>query len=215
MTRMLRAIVVALLCVMLVPLAAGAHEKRDVGNGYTMTVGFLDEPPIDEEPNGLDLRVMQGSDNKPVEGLADTLKGEVTAEGQTMPLTITAAFGKPGYYQANFIPTAAGAYRFRIYGTINGQPVDQSFTSGPNTFSDVQPRATLSFPAKVQPVSAVQASASSARDTARTAEMLGIAGLVVGALGLIVGGLGLAAARRATRPAERAVPAGQDAAARP
>ena len=35
---------------------ASAHEHRDVGN-YTLVVGFLDEPAIANEPNGLSLRV--------------------------------------------------------------------------------------------------------------------------------------------------------------
>jgi hypothetical protein len=42
------------LMVVLTPTAALAHEKRTVGK-YTFTVGFLGEPSIQGQPNGLDL----------------------------------------------------------------------------------------------------------------------------------------------------------------
>jgi hypothetical protein len=54
--------------------------------------------------------------------------------------------GTPGSYTAAVIPTAAGDYSFHIFGTINGDQVDETFTSGPNTFDTVTDAATLQFP---------------------------------------------------------------------
>jgi hypothetical protein len=177
---------------------ASAHEHRQVGD-YQFIVGFLNEPAIVEEPNGLDLRVHKGQEDQgtPVEGLDKTLKAEVTSGGQTMPLELKAAFGQPGNYKGNFIPTAEGDYTFHITGTINGQPVDQKFTSSPTTFSSVGSRTALTFPVKVPPVAQVAETAANASSAADSAKLFGIAGLGVGVLGLIAGIAGIMMARGA------------------
>jgi hypothetical protein len=138
------------------PIGASAHEHRTVGD-YEFVVGFLNEPAVSGELNGLDLRVSQPSaatptadasaDGAPVEGLETTLQAEVIYGDQKMTLTLEAAYNAPGHYEAYFIPTAAGDYSFHVFGTINGTAVDETFTSGPDTFSTVIDRSTLEFPA--------------------------------------------------------------------
>lgn len=189
-------VTVALIALVLSAGLAGAHEHKTVGD-YTLTVGFLNEPSINEQPNGLDFRVAQGTgDNaKPVEGLASTLKAEVKFGGQTMPLTLEPVFNVPGSYKANFIPTAPGTYSFHITGTINNTPVDETFTSGPDTFSDVEDASALQFPTKVGSSAAVSQTAHDASDTADSARIFGIIGIVIGALGLIAGIAGMMMAR--------------------
>jgi hypothetical protein len=44
------------------------------------------------------------------------------------------------------IPVTPGDYAFHVYGTINGENVDETFTPGPETFSSVEDRAALEFP---------------------------------------------------------------------
>lgn len=195
--RLAIALVIALGLVSLAA-SASAHEHRTVGD-YELTVGFLNEPAILEEPNGLDLRVQKGSGDagQPVEGLADSLQAEVRYGGQSMPLELSPVFGRPGAYRGNFIPTAEGAYTFHITGTIEGTPIDEQFTSSPTTFSEVESRATMTFPNTVEGVGAVQEAVESAKDTANTAQLIGIAGVVVGFLGLVAGVAGLMAARGA------------------
>jgi hypothetical protein len=139
------------------PWAATAHEGRTFGN-YELVVGFLNEPAISNELNGLDLRVSElpavdaastpaaDADGTPVEGLETTLQAEVIYGDQRMPLTLRAAFNNPGHYQAHFIPTQPGDYSFRIWGTINGTEFDETFTAGPETFATVIDRTTLEFP---------------------------------------------------------------------
>lgn len=139
------------------PIGASAHEHRTVGD-YELVVGFLNEPAVSGELNGLDLRVSQPSaatpaaggdeaEATPVEGLETTLQAEVIYGDQKMTLTLEAAYNNPGHYEAYFIPTAAGDYSFHVFGTINGTQVDETFTSGPDTFSTVIDRSTLEFPA--------------------------------------------------------------------
>lgn len=199
--RLTIALLAALTALLGTVAAASAHETRQVGD-YQLTVGFLNEPAILEEPNGLSLAVQQGQgeEGTPVEGLAGTLQAEVIYGGQTRTLELRPSFGEPGSYQSDFIPTAEGAYTFHISGTINGTEIDEEFTSGPDTFSEVEPRAAMSFPNEVGSVGNVSETAASASDTADTAQMLGLAGLVVGALGLIAGIVGIVMAR-GTRPA--------------
>lgn len=182
------------------PLAVSAHEQRQVGN-YVLTVGFLNEPSYQGQPNGLDLRVAKNAANKtPVSDLEKTLKAEVIAGGKTMPLTIGPVYdngGKvPGAYKAPFVPTATGDYTFHITGTIDGQKIDQKFTSSPNTFSSVVPMADAEFPAKVPAVSQLTDDVQQAKDDASTARTFGIIGIIVGALGLITGSGAFALSRR-------------------
>lgn len=186
----------ALIALVLSAGLASAHEHKTVGD-YALTVGFLNEPSIDEQPNGLDFRVAEGTgDNaKPVEGLASTIKAEVKFGGQTMPLTLQPVFNVPGSYKANFIPTAPGTYTFHISGTINNTPVDETFTSGPDTFSDVEDASAMQFPTKVDSIASVSQTAHDASDTADSARVFGIIGIAVGVLGLIAGIAGMMMAR--------------------
>jgi hypothetical protein len=217
-TRLLAALVAATLAALLIPLLASpaaAHQAKTVGN-YHFVVGFGDEPAYAGEKNSVQLLLADAKD-KPVTDLTDTLKVEVTT-GSAEPLQLTmepffevGEFGTPGDYRAFFIPTAPGSYRFHFTGTIKGQKVDQTFTSGPKTFSDIDDPAQVQYPTK-QPTggqlatradregarmtAALAAARDQARDDAASARTLAIVGLVVGALGLLTGIAALAMRRR-------------------
>jgi len=195
--RLAVSLVLAMLATLLVVPGVLAHEHRTVGD-YEIVIGFLNEPAIVEEPNGLDLRVSRGSgeEAEPVEGLADTLQAEVIYGGETMPLELRPAFGQPGAYRSNFIPTAEGAYTFHITGEIEGMAIDETFTSGPDTFSEVASRAALTFPEEVAAVGVVAAEVSDAADSADSARTLALVALVVAVLGLLAGVTALVLARR-------------------
>ncbi len=196
--RALVATVIGLMAVGLVAGTASAHEKRAVGP-FTVFVGFASEPAIVEQPNAVQVLIRNGdSENAdPVTGAADTLKADVKFGNQTTTLSLEESDENPGDYLGNFIPTAQGPYTFRIYGTINGTNVDESFTSGPETFSEVQSSSSLQFPDKVPAIGSVAQTANSAHDTAGTAQTLGVIGIVVGILGLIAGVAGMMMARGA------------------
>jgi hypothetical protein len=184
---------------------ASAHEHRDVGE-YTLNVGFLSEPAIVDEPNGVSLGVVKGHDaavedsGTPVEGLADTLKAEVSYGGETKEVELQAVFGTPGAYKADLFPTKEGAYTFRFFGTIEGTGVDESFTSGPETFDDVVSTADIAFPAVTDDADVQGSAVANAQDAADSARTLAIVGIAVGALGLLAGAVGLYMAMR-DRPA--------------
>jgi len=171
------------------PGATLAHESRDVGE-YTFVVGFLDEPVYAGLKSGLELRISAGED--PVEGAEETLEAEVTFGDQTRALEISPSFGEPGAYRSVFFPTAAGSYTFRIFGEIDGTAIDESFTSGPDTFGDILDTAGGQFPV-VYPATADLArdaeAGAGAATMATIAIGLGAAGLLAGlvALGVTLG----------------------------
>jgi hypothetical protein len=191
-TRMGRAAALGVALTMLVGVGVTlAHESREVGE-YTFVVGFLDEPVYAGQKSGLELRISAGE--SPVEGAEATLDAEVTFGDQTRALELSPSFGEPGAYQSVFFPTAAGTYTFRVFGELDGTAIDESFTSGPDTFSEVQDTAGGQFPV-VYPAPADLArdaeAGAAAATTATIALALGAAGLVAGVVAI-----GLALARR-------------------
>ncbi len=194
--------------------SGAAHERRQVGN-YVMRVGWTDEPTFAGTKNGVQLLLSDAS-GKPVTDLPEDLKVEVIFGSQKMgPLTLDAAFGKnfgrPGDFRAALIPTRPGNYTFHFIGSLNGQRIDQSFTSSDKTFDPVQEAAAIEFPAKDPSpgemaekldrlnsrVESVRASAQDAAAGARQARLFGAIGILAGIAGLIA-----AAASRRRRPAE-------------
>ncbi len=126
------------------PFAASAHETREVATDYSFVVGFIGEPAIQGDTNGIWLEVT--SAEAPVPGLADTLQAQVIFGEETRDMTLTPAFGEDGVYEAVFIPTAPGDYTFRFFGQVNGVDVDETFTSSPEGFDAVRARSELEFP---------------------------------------------------------------------
>ena len=209
--RLTRSLVLAALAALFAPLAlpgaALAHEERVVGGKYQLAVGFLNEPPTVDQMNGLDLRVSVPSENdKPAEGLDQTLKAEVIVGGnaKSMPLALEPVEDLPGAYVAHFIPTQEGSYIFHITGSVEGTPVDERFESGPGRFDDVQSAQPLQFPQKLPDGLAMAGQLRAAQDEADSARLMGIGGLVFGLAGLLAGGIAILRSRRPTpnRPSE-------------
>lgn len=173
---------------------AFAHGHVEVGK-YELVIGFREEPAVQSEVNGLDLRVSVKASGDPVVGLEESLKAEISYGATTQPLELRARWGQEGAYTADILPTESGDYTFRIFGTIEGEPVDVTMTSSPDTFSSVGSKASIAFPAPEATPAELAATAAAAQRTATIA-------LVVGALGLLLGAAGLAfglSARRASR----------------
>lgn len=213
--RRFSAAALAAAVVLLGSTPALAHEERAVGD-LDMEAGWGAEPAFAGEVNSVQLLLSHGGE--PVVDLGDTLDLEVTFGDQTTALTLEPFFGEgegtPGDYRASFIPTRAGQYTFHFTGTIDGEDVDETFTSGPSTFDDVENPRSVEFPVQdpttgeladridrevprlVSSVDDVQASAQASADDASSAKTLGLVGLIVGAAGLVVAIVALVASRR-------------------
>lgn len=229
MNRRIAFLTAALAALALIGLAgaprASAHERRTVAGTYTFVVGFMTEPALLEEPNGISLTVTNAQTNAPVEGLEKTLKADVMAGGQSKTVDLRARFGQKGAYTADLIPTRAGTWTFVFHGTIEGTQIHEQFESGPGRFNDVQPKSDLQFPVKQPTIAELAAQvekgggpaetavqggrpspdvqrALDRADSARTTALIfGTAGTVLGALGLLTAAYALIARRR---PAVRA-----------
>ena len=218
-TRRLLPAAMLLAALLILPAApALAHEGRRLGD-LELVVGFGTEPAYAGEVNSVQLIVEHAGD--PVLDVADTLEVEVSFGDGSVQLPLEPAFGSPGEYRAWFIPTAAGRYGFHFTGTIDDEDVDETFTSGPDTFSDVEDPATIAFPAVDAPTTtqlaeligrveprlsgeiedaraAALARAAEVADDVSSAQTFGLIGLIVGALGLVVAVVALVASRKRT-----------------
>jgi hypothetical protein len=211
----------AALTMLTMPGAALAHG--DAGEGdLKMTIGFAEEPAYAGLPNAVQLMLVH--DGEAVTDLGDTLQVEVsfgdeTSEAMSLqPWFEVGEWGTPGEYRAAFTPSQPGPYTFHFTGTVDGEEIDETMTSGPETFSEVEDLASSAFPAVTVPSGAeladrieqesartqaaadaateAAAAADEAADAAASARTLAVVGLIAGALGLIVGGIALATRKR-------------------
>jgi hypothetical protein len=138
---------VATTCLILLTAApVFAHEDRVVDD-YEFVVGFADEPAYAGSKNGVSLAIADAQTGDPIEEGVE-LDVEVSFGDETGVFPMEAEFGAPGSYSAPFIPTRPGQYSFHFTGTIGNQDVDETFTSGPDTFNDVEDPKSVSFPVR-------------------------------------------------------------------
>lgn len=132
---------------------AGAHEHRVVGQ-VVMVAGWGNEPVYAGYQHPVEVFLSEPGPSEEEEGppISDVdLEVEVffgaEASGVSSgPLPMEEAFGEPGHFDADMIPTRPGTYTFRFTGTVAGQDIDEVFTSGPDTFSDASLAADIQFP---------------------------------------------------------------------
>ena len=209
------AIVVAAVAVLLVPLAgpASGHGEHKVDR-YTVEVGFGTEPAYAGVINSVQLIIT--NNGKPVTDAKGLKVAVSTGDSEPKQMALepyfSDEFGTPGDYRAFFIPTAPGAYTFKVTGTLGGRKVDQSYTSGKDGFDEVTDPAEVQYPVQ-QPSgsqltsrldrettrlnAALAAQRAAADDEVAGARRLATIGLVVGALGLLGAvGVGVLALRR-------------------
>jgi hypothetical protein len=191
--RPMLAVASALALSVLVAAPAMAHEARDV-HGYAFEVGLIDEPVFVGQKSGLEIFV--NKDDQPVEGLEKTLKATVvqgTASPRDLPLKAT--FGEKGAYSSVFIPTAAGKYTFHITGTLpDGSTMDETFTSSPTGFNEVQDVAAGQYPVQFPTQAELVAKSQKGADASGQTTIA----LALGALGVLLGlaALGVSVASR-------------------
>ena len=167
---------------------AYAHERRNVG-AYQLDVGWEDEPAYVGQLNYLHLEVADGLGKRPVTGLEKTLTADVAAGGLAPFKLEISSTAEAGVYNAPVIPTVTGTYTFHITGKIGTQTIDEKFTSGPNTFVDVDATAALQYPTKVpvadelsKKLDAISSGVDQTRIIALAALVVGIAALGVAAM---------------------------------
>ena len=125
-----------------------ARETRPIADRFTVEIGFVNEPAIQSDTNGLWLRVVEG--DQPVTGLEQTLQAEVIYGDAVRALPVIPSIDEPGVYTSTFIPVQPGDYTFHIFGTIADVTLDEVFTSAPEGVAPVDPRIDYEFPTAAQ-----------------------------------------------------------------
>jgi hypothetical protein len=142
--RALGAALLSLALFLVLPAApAHAHESREVGP-FEVVVGWWEEPAFAGQPNGPEITITR--DGEPVGEDDAELEVELSFGEQTAPYELEPAFGEDGNFTADLVPTRAGTYEFHFTGTVQGEEIDEVFTSGPETFSDIEDPAAIAFP---------------------------------------------------------------------
>jgi hypothetical protein len=189
------------------------------GQQVEFVVGWVVEPPYVDEVNSVDFwahyinaTCPQGtvSTSCPVYGLDQSLQVQVITGGQSQVLTFSPNLSNDvppvfnGEYTANIEPTVAGSYSFRIFGNVNGVPVNETFTCGPTTFECVDPPSEVQFPQQIPAghdlqvgLTNLQSQVAQLQSDIRTAYTVAGVGVVVGIIGVAVGAAAL------TRPKKR------------
>lgn len=170
----------------------------------------------DEDSGGTDGSdgmegMYHGGEAMPVEGLEGSIQVEVThaPTGTSRVQELLAVFGEPGHYVAVMIPTAAGVYEFRVFGTIEGTSIDETFVSkgGGGGFDDIRSSANLQFPEQLPELREVVGAAQGAREIAQQAQdaalaaqasgdgdggnALAVVAMVIGVVGALLGAGGI------------------------
>jgi hypothetical protein len=142
--RIIAATTVAL--IVAVPGTATAHETRNVGD-HEVVVGWSNEPAFAGFGNEVQVIITHG--RQPVEEAeleAVVAFGEEDSNVTTDPIPLEPAFDTPGEYLGYIIPTRPGTYSFHVTGTVEGEEFDETFTSGPDTFGDIENPTAVEFP---------------------------------------------------------------------
>ena len=213
---MRRVAIISALASAVVLLIAGpalAHGVYDHGT-ISIATGFQTEPAYVGQPNAVELEISKSGTPVTDVGQGD-LKVGVSFAGQSTALSLQPNFevgewGTPGDYIASFIPTQPGKYTFNIAGTVAGQQITYSMTSGPATFSEVQDPAPAMFPPVDAPSNAdlnakldaastrTDASIASAQDAASSAKTVAIVAVVVALIAIVLAVIGWRRGRTTT-----------------
>jgi hypothetical protein len=146
--RVLTLLIALVIAITALATPAMARETRPIADRFTVEIGFVNEPAIQADTNGLWLRVVEGEE--PVTGLEQSLQAEVIYGDAVRALPVIPSIDEPGVYTSTFIPVQPGNYTFRISGTIADVAIDESFTSGPEGVAPVDARIDYEFPTAAQ-----------------------------------------------------------------
>jgi hypothetical protein len=192
---------------LIAPSLALAHERRTIGGGqYDVVVGWDTEPAYVNQKNAASIRISRAGTNpaEPVTGAEKTVKVEMRQGAQTRSFDLRAAFGQPGYYLADIVPTRDGDYVWTFVGSIGSDQISEKFDTADGKFNAVQAGTDVQFPIAAPDPAQMVSELQAARSAAQSAQTVGFIGVGVGGLGLLVA-IGLWLSRPRWAPTRRSV----------
>lgn len=118
---------------------AMAHEEIVQGD-IKIVGGWVNEPPVVGQFNGIELKITRVSDSQPINNALAQLDVSIKKGAPTKSLDFQPQ-EEPGSYAAEILPTQTGQYMVVMRGTIAGQTID-----GQIEIQDVSDTAVFAFP---------------------------------------------------------------------
>ena len=116
-----------------------AHEEVTFGD-ISIVGGWVDEPSLVNELNGIILNITQISNGQPVNNALAQLDVTLQKGVDSKPLEFQPS-EESGVYTATILPTQTGQYAILMRGTIAGQAIDEQIE-----IEDVEDTARFTFP---------------------------------------------------------------------
>ncbi|MFZ0128408.1 MAG: hypothetical protein WB808_06870 [Candidatus Dormiibacterota bacterium] len=154
---------------------ASAHFVFTAGK-YRIAIGWQFEPAGGTDtyvgaPNAIQVFIDVPSASNPIGTPVSTLNQDCTHPDFQVTVTVGSTTSSPfcpvplydadtgngrrDEYDYALIPTVVGTYTFRLFGTINGVPVNQTVASGPTTFDSIADSSAVQFPVVIPAAAAV------------------------------------------------------------
>jgi hypothetical protein len=192
---------------------AFAHTVDSVGE-YRLEIGWMNEPVVSGETNGIELFVSPLEPELPLEeqefkngvaGLHKFLKMQLILKDEKITLPLSPDHNIPGKYYAYVNPTVAGFYQTNILGTIGNTTVSLSMHP-----PKVDERAYIEFPessdltlnqlidghtAVVGEVNDLKESVSNLEQT-ESGNEISYAGIGLGIIAIIIAGISLGRSKK-------------------
>ena len=131
-----------------------AHEEADFGD-IKIVAGWVNEPPLANQLNGIVLMISQVSNGQPVNNALAQLDITLQKGAESIPLNFQPT-EEAGSYTATILPTQTGQYAIVMRGTVAGQAIN-----GQIEIEDVEDTARFTFP----PVESTDGSSSSSSNS--------------------------------------------------
>ncbi|HEX7031542.1 MAG TPA: hypothetical protein VF172_00940 [Nitrososphaera sp.] len=193
---------------------ARAHEELVQGD-ISIVAGWVNEPPIVGQLNGIELTITRVSDDQPVSNAVAQLDANVKKGTPTKSLNFRPT-EESGVYVADILPTQTGQYAIVMKGTIAGQAIDgqieiedvgdtTAFAFPPSTEGGVSEEVLAQLQTVITDLSAQVDDANTSAEEAKTAAasaseasedlrmaadrayMFGMVGVGVGVAGIAIG----------------------------
>src|ERR687896_1636743 len=121
------------------PAPVLGHEEVIIGD-IRIVGGWVNEPPLVNQLNGIVLIITQVSNGQPVNNALAQVDVALQKGAETKPLEFQPT-EEAGTYTATILPTQTGQYAVVMRGTIAGQAID-----GQIEIEDVEDTARFTFP---------------------------------------------------------------------